>query len=452
MNWIKNNLGLLTKIFLWVLLLQFFLQTLVTFWFWFDWSFWTIVWLRKEFLIIVLTIFVVRFLARKVSRDKLETLREEFPLKTFVFMFLVTLIVAFVIAMFNSSISNYILSVRYSMFWFFIFVLFFVIWYLFFDKKSQDIVNWYTKIIKRILIGALWWWAVIWLIPGLVEFAWYNQWNYEWDMWIKPPAAYYTQYKEWFVRNQFIFERPISLGFFLVVFWPLFFMLVLYRKSPKDWMVRWGLYGIILLSTFSRAAWWAWLIQTIVMFLILYGRNRKKLWLYFFGPIVLLWWIVSYYGHDQILNREYSNTWHMTEVRKALKKVWESPFFGKWAASAGPASHHLGEWKEYNPENQYLQIWIEYGLLAFVGWLFLYAYLHMIGFWAWKDLYEVKQTKSMHKLSLMMIALSLWLFWLSIEWMVLHSFVDRMIVYPFVVLFGLYYAMYYKEKENLEFK
>ena len=448
-NWIKNHLALITKIFLWLLLLQFFLQTFVTFGLELDWSIWTLIWMWKEFLIIILTIFVVWFLARKVNKTKLEKMREEFPLKTFIFMFFVTLLVAFIISMFKSDIINFVLSVRYSMFGFFIFVLFFAISYLFFDKKSEDLAVRYNKIIKYILIGSLAWRLIIWLVPSTLRHVWYNQWNFEWDMWIRPPAAYYTELSKWFVRNQFIFERPISLWFFLVVFWPLFFMLVLYRKSPKDWIMRWWLYGIILLSTYSRAAWWAWFIQTVIMFLILYGRNWKKLALYFFGPVILLLWIVSYFWHDQILNRQYSNTWHMKEITLALEKVSESPFFGKWAASAGPASHHLWEDKEYNPENQYLQIWIEYGLLAFAWWMFLYIYLHMIWFWAWKDWKNVKQTKDMSRLSLIMIAFSLWLLWLSIEWIVLHSFVDRMIVYPFVALFGVYYAIYYKEKNHL---
>ncbi len=449
MNWIKNHLALITKIFLWLLLLQFFLQTFVTFGLGLDWSIWTLIWMWKEFLIIILTIFVVWFLARKVDKSKLENMREEFPLKTFVFMFFVTLLVAFIISMFKSDIINFVLSVRYSMFGFFIFVLFFAISYLFFDKKSEDLAGRYNKIIKYILIGSLAWWLIIWLVPSTLRHVGYNQWNFEWDMWIRPPAAYYTELSKWFVRNQFVFERPISLWFFLVVFWPLFFMLVLYRKWPKDWIVRWWLYGIILLSTFSRAAWWAWFIQTVIMFFLLYGKDWKKLSLYFFGPIILLLWVVSYYGHDQILNRQYSNTWHMKEITIALEKVSESPFFGKWAASAWPASHHLWEWKEYNPENQYLQIWIEYGLLAFAWWMFLYIYLHMIWFWAWKDWKMVKQTKDMSRLSLIMIAFSLWLLWLSIEWIVLHSFIDRMIVYPFVALFGIYYAIYYKEKNHL---
>ena len=37
---------------------------------------------------------------------------------------------------------------------------------------------------------------------------------------------------------------------------------------------------------------------------------------------------------------------------------------------------------------------------------------------------------------------------LFIEWLVLHSFVDRMIVYPFTALFGIYLATYYRAKLN----
>ncbi|HKL44469.1 MAG TPA: O-antigen ligase family protein [Candidatus Absconditabacterales bacterium] len=449
LNWIKKNLVIITKIFLGVLLLQFFLQTFVTFGIGLESGFWTLVWMWKEFLIVGLSIFVIWFLAKKYKKDKLEKLWEDFPLKTFVFMFFVTLLVAFIMSIFQSNIVNFVLSVRYSMFGFFIFLLFFVVSYLFFDKKSENLLKRYNKIIKWVLVGALFWWIVIRLVPSTLRHFGYNQWNFEGDVGIRPPAAYYTQYKEGFVRNQFLFERPISLGFFLVVFWPLFFVSILYRKSYKNWLLRGGLYGLILLSTFSRAAWGAWFLQTMIMFLILYGKDWKKLAIRVFLPIFLLVGLISYFGHDQILNREYSNTGHLNEVKIALQKVGESPFFGKGAASAGPASHHLGEDKEYNPENQYLQIRIEYGLLAFLGWMFLYVYLHLIGFWAWKDSRMVKQTKDMRKLSLIMIAFSLGLFGLSIEGLVLHSFVDRMIVYPFVSLFGVYYAIYYKEKNNL---
>lgn len=55
-------------------------------------------------------------------------------------------------------------------------------------------------------------------------------------------------------------------------------------------------------------------------------------------------------------------------------------------------------------------------------------------------------SKEMKHLSLIIFAFSLGMIGLSIEGLVLHSFVDRMIVYPFVALFGIYYASYYRAK------
>ena len=446
---IKKNLVVITKVFLWVLLLQFFLQTFVTFTLGRDWTFWNLVWMWKEFLIVALTIFVVRFFAKNIEKEKIKKMWEDFPLKRFVIVFCLTILVAFVISLFNSSISNFVLSIRYSMFGYFIFILFYIISYLFFNLKSEKLAERYTKIMKWVLCGALLWWAIIWLCPAFIELFGYNQWNYEWKVWEQPPVAYYTQYKDGFVRNQFLFERPISLGFFLVAFWPLFFMLVLYKKWTKNWILRWWLYWVILLSTFSRAAWWAWIAQTVIMFFALYWKQNKKLFLSFLIPFICVLWVVTYYGKDQIIYRDYSNTWHIKELVVAVNKIKEKPIFGQWAASAGPASHHLWEWKEYNPENQYLQIWIEYGLIAFIGRLILYLYLNFIGFKVLKaNSNDEKISKEMKQLSFIIFAFSLGMIGLSIEWLVLHSFVDRMIVYPFTALFGVYLATYYRAKLN----
>lgn len=444
---IKKNLVVITKVFLGVLLLQFFLQTFITFRIWRDGTLWTLIWMWKEFLIVALTIFVIRFFAKRVEKEKIKKMWEDFPLKRFVIVFCLTILVAFVISLFNSSISNFVLSIRYSMFGYFIFVLFYVISYLFFNIKAEKLGEWYAKIMKRILWWALIRWAIIWLCPAFIELFGYNQWNYEWKVWEQPPVAYYTQYKDGFVRNQFLFERPISLWFFLVAFWPLFFALVLYRKGVKKRLVRWWLYGIILLSTFSRAAWWAWIVQTVIMFFALYRKQNKKLFLSFLIPFVCVLWVVTYYGRDQIIYRDYSNTGHIKELVIAVNKIKEKPFLWRWAASAWPASHHLWEWKEYNPENQYLQIWIEYWLIAFVGWMALYLYLNFIGFKVFKNDYtDEKSPKELKTLSLIIFAFSLWMIGLSIEWLVLHSFVDRMIVYPFTALFGIYLASYYRAK------
>ena len=447
LNRIKKNLVLITKVFLWVLLLQFFLQTFVTFRIGRDWTFWKLVWMWKEFLIVALTIFVVYILARKIEKEKIKKMWEEFPLKRFVIVFCLTILIAFVISLFNSSISNFVLSARYSMFWYFIFVLFYVISYLFFNIRAEKLGEWYTKIMKWILWGALIRWAIIRLCPAFIELFWYNRWNYEWKVWEQPPVAYYTQYNDWYVRNQFLFERPISLWFFLVAFRPLFFMLVLYKKGTKNWIIRWWLYWIILLSTFSRAAWWAWFAQTVILFFALYWKQNKKLFLTFLIPIICLLWVVTCYWRDQIIYREYSNTWHIKELVVAVNKIKEKPFLWQWAASAWPASHHLWEWQEYNPENQYLQIRIEYWLIAFIGWMALYLYMNFVWFKVFKKDYTDERTsKEMKHLSLIIFAFSLGMIGLSIEWLVLHSFVDRMIVYPFTALFGMYLASYYRAK------
>ncbi|MCK9467448.1 MAG: O-antigen ligase family protein [Candidatus Absconditabacterales bacterium] len=445
MNRIKKNLELIIKRFLGLLLLQFFLHTFVTYVLKFEGKVMSIVRMRKEILILILSIFIVRYLIKKLNREKLKELWQNFPLKKFLFIFLTINIIAFAISFFNSSISNFIISIRYSMMGFFLFILFYLISYLFFDQKAESLNIRYSKIIKYILGGALIRRGLIRLVPNLMRFFGYNPWTYEGEVGSQPPAVYYTQYKEGFVRNQFLFERPISLGFFLVVFWPLFFMSVLYKKGPKSWIFWGGLYGLILLSTFSRAAWGAWIVQTILMFLFLYGKNRKKLFLYFFIPTILLLAIVTYYGRDQIIHRQYSNTGHIKEVLLAIEKIKSSWFLGLGAASAGPASHHLPDGQAYNPENQYLQIWLEYGLIVFIGWMILYIYLHLIGFWAWRENRSSKKgSKDTKHMSLVLLAFSLGLFGLSIEGFVLHSFVDRMIVYPFITLFAIYYANYHK--------
>ena len=446
---IKKNLVVITKVFLWVLLLQFFLQTFVTFRIGRDWTFRSLVRMWKEFLIVALTIFVIRFFAKRVEKEKIKKMWEDFPLKRFVIVFCLTILVSFVISLFNSSISNFVLSIRYSMFWYFIFILFYVISYLFFNLKSEKIAERYSKIMKRVLWCALIRWAIIRLCPAFIELFGYNRWNYEWKVWEQPPVAYYTQYNDWYVRNQFLFERPISLWFFLVAFWPLFFMLVLYKKWMKNRIIRWWLYWIILLSTFSRAARWARFAQTIILFFALYRKQNKKLFLRFLIPIICLLWVVTYYWRDQIIYREYSNTWHIKELVVAVNKIKEKPFLWRWAASAWPASHHLEEWQEYNPENQYLQIWLEYGLIAFIWWMCLYLFLNFIWLKAFKkDFSNEKSSKELKHLSLVIFAFSLWMIGLSIEWLVLHSFVDRMIVYPFTALFGIYLATYYRAKLN----
>lgn len=163
----------------------------------------------KEIIIIGLLGFLGRYFWKSKN---LEEFFEKFPLKNFVRVFLATIVVSFLVSVFinHSGIGTWIMSIRYSMIGFLIFIIFFTISLLFFGAREINLVKRYSRIMKTLLVGSLIWRGILWLIPNLLKFAGYNQFNYEGDVGIAPPAVYYTQYNTGFARNQFLFERPIS--------------------------------------------------------------------------------------------------------------------------------------------------------------------------------------------------------------------------------------------------
>jgi len=142
-----------------------------------------------------------------------KSLRGKLPIKRFIVTFLILIGVTFLTSLFitHVGISAYILSIRYSMIGFFIFILFFVLKFIEEGEQEMDMAKRYSGIIRKILTGALIRRGIIRLMPNLLTRVGYSQWNVEGGVGIAPPAVYYTQYNEGYVRNQFLFERPISL-------------------------------------------------------------------------------------------------------------------------------------------------------------------------------------------------------------------------------------------------
>lgn len=80
----------------------------------------------------------------------------------------------------------------------------------------------------------------------------------------------------------------------MVALWPLFFALALKKRKPGT-IILWGsLYALAILSTFSRAAWGAWFLQTAILILIEYRQNLKKILLYGALPLILVFGTVTY--------------------------------------------------------------------------------------------------------------------------------------------------------------
>ena len=445
----KDTLIVVCKIFFIGLLLQFFLQTFVTFRLGREWSFWSIVWSWKELLVVWLFGYATY---RLIKTKTLVKLFDQLWIKRFsiwtvglaLFVFLVSLVITKV------GLSTAVISLRYSITGFIIFIIFALLASKYFPKtnleKSRLEIR-YTKVIKWLLVWSIIWWLIIYFVPRLLEFAGYDKANFEGNIWVSPPAVYYSQYNTGYVRNQFLFERPISWGFFLIALWPLFFALAL-KKRKAGTIFLWGsLYAFAILSTFSRAAWIARFLQTAILILLEYRQNLKKIMLYWWIPLILLFGTVTYLWRDQIIDRSFSNTGHMNMIEIAMWKIAEKPRFGQWAGSAWPASYQLGDGKEYNPENQFLQIRIEYGIFGFLGWICLFIWLHWIGIVAFKHSQIWRTNKEKKYYWFLLFACSLWIAGLSICGFVLHSFIDRMIVYPFMALFGIIYGLYKNTEE-----
>lgn len=439
----KKNLNLIIKIFFIWLLLQFILQVFVTFQLWRDWWIWTIVRARKELILLVWLSFLLRYL---LKQKRLRSFIETFPAKRFLRAFLITLWVVLIVSLFltKSGLTVTLMSIRYTFSGFFIFLLFFALGRIFFTKndveKQNKLLYRYSKIIKTLLFLGILRWGMIRLVPRTMTFFGYNEYNFEGNVGVRPPVTYRTQLNQWFVRNQFIFERPISRGFFLIALRPLFFVFMIKNKWTKNIFVRWWLYGLNVFSTFSRAAWWVRILITFLLLLLQYRKQFWKLSLYLFLPLLVLFVWAAYIGKDQIIAREYSNTWHKELLLEAIQKIKEKPLFGQWAGTAWPVTHQIEAIKEYNPENQFLQIRIEYWVFWFIGRMWMFIRLLFLWVPAYNILSNKKYSKAQRHAARIMFACALGLLWLAWEGMVLHSFIDRMIVYPFMAIYGLAYA------------
>lgn len=373
----------------------------------------------------------------------------------FIGIILVTIAVSFI----NSSIANYIIAFRYDLLPLALFVLFYIIWWIqtrevektVFSDKDIDrtvlefpwsITRKYFWFIKILLVLGLWWYFVLMTLPWFLKIFWYDRQVYEWEIWEKPPAVYYSAQTHGIPRNQFIFERPIFYGFFLVSMRPIFYLLYIRRQKFEYTWIRWFLYSANVISTFSRSAWWVWIIQTI---LLLFLSHRKQFWGYIRKlviPFIIAMWVLWYYFYYEIFGsgRQFSNTWHINAFFQSIDILKSDWLWWQWAGTNGPASHQLNI--GFNSENQYLQMWIEYGIFGLIiRWVY-YAYLNISWFikngrWSISNYFQNKIIDNRDKQKLILLWSNIWLIWLSICGLVLHSLADKMSIWPLMILYGL---------------
>jgi O-antigen ligase len=146
-----------------------------------------------------------------------------------------------------------------------------------------------------------------------------------------------------------------------------------------------------------------------------YRKKLLKTFLYVGIPIFIVFGGLMYVGRDQIIGRTFSNLGHIHMLTEGISKVKEHRLRGEGPGSAGPASYQIAQGTAYNPENQYLQIRIEYGVVGFAGWILLYLYLHRIGYGALKTATQTENTKKNRFYGYIIFAFSLGMVGISIE-------------------------------------
>ena len=496
---LKFRISLLCKIFVIWLLLQFFLQTFITFKLGRDGKFWTLFWMWKEFILLIFIITLLRYtivnlkwrisaVKNKENTDKitrqllLKNTQSKFIIQ-FIILFVVTTLVFLVLAVWIQHVwfKAFVLSAKYDLFWFFIFWIWICLSYLFFTEKDKDLLDLYNKLIIRSLRLGLFRWFIVRSMPNVLKIFGYNPHIYEWTVWQNPPAAYYTLINQWHVRNQFLFERPTSFGFWLIAFFPVFVLWFLRNRKKIDQIIPTIIFWLLIFSTRSRAWIAIRILEAIVLFFILYRKSIKK----FFVRLVILaiiwlWWLA--YLWRWIMVREHSNTGHLELMKAGWNIAKNNLIFWRWAGYSWPASHQLCYTDEpvdifqdvnsihldnqhcellrkenvknqistygFNPENQYLQILMEYWIV----WILFRLWICVLILWYVAKMIRKYQNKAKSSyqelLYYSLLWFWIWFIWLCAEWLVLHSLVDRMVIYPFFLLYWITIWLWEKEKDK----
>lgn len=324
----------------------------------------------------------------------------------------------------DGSITRRAMAMRYDYLWFILLLLGWVVSLLLPKEVSVQLLQRYGRVIKRVLFWALIRWCIVAIKPGTMKLFWFNNYVFEWTVGMQPPAVYYTHINYWLPRSQFWFERPTTFWFWLTAFFPLFFMQFLTRRRRQETRVWRCIYWLNVIVTFSRAAWWSWIIAVVLCIWMTSTLPRRKLIVRYGLPLFLLFVLILVVWREQIALRWYSNYGHMTMVKQWRSMLVEKPLRWRGGASVWPWSHRDGG-LAFNPENQFLQILIEFWKIGALPRLFLWWWSIWVGMFS-----ELRKNQRLLAFSLGMVTL-------TISWMVLHSFADRMVVYPFMLLFGI---------------
>lgn len=338
----------------------------------------------------------------------------------------------------HSLLSAWLLSVKYDLFPFFVFIS--GVWVSFVLPSSlrSRFLDWFIWILKNVLIVSFVWYVGLHFFPHLLAKLGYSLDAYQREYDIAPPLYYLQHIWTGTIRNQGLFGGPVSWWFFLTAFWPLYFRHFVgwNKKNSMSFVRRWFwilLYLVNVWLCYSRGARLAVVLETLVLLIFYYRRWWRQLLVSGILLVVGVVGLVRWKWPSSLLSRNLSDNGHVDHVVEWLRLVVSSPWVGYGWWTAGPASYRVMGGNFFNPENQYLQIAVEYGVIWLVLWLSLYVLLVS------KSVLLSTQRCDDGLLGVARNMLLLGLFGLAVSGMFLHPAVDSQVMYVLLFLFWLYF-------------
>lgn len=309
-------------------------------------------------------------------------------------LIILSLVVSFPFA----DISQYILGFRYD----------FAAPVVFFILRRVEWSVWFQESVKILLLCvgsmvALFGIAMLFFADPFLQALGYADLHsvYQAD---GPLAAYQNVGGTAVRRMQSTMSGPNQLGLWLLLPWTLaLIQLVSAPRKISNWLL-FLLFDVSIFLTFSRSAWMA---ASVLFIIILFQSFSRKLFTKIIGVaavLLLVTGLLTAWLAPHIILRAESTKDHFERPLMAIHTMFENPF-GLGLGTAGPASNHFSDtcmyfpegadttWAEDRPdlcifagggqvqpmepcncpvvpENWYLQIGVEMGILGFVLFIF----------------------------------------------------------------------------------
>lgn len=247
------------------------------------------------------------------------------------------------------------------------------------------------------------------------------------------------------------------LGAYLIL--PISTLIILSLRHPKSWL--WlkltilGLGLIVLLFSYSRAAWLGQILALVFILIIEYRRQITNLFkkinkiilvglglvllaIIIFGGLKIshshtFQSVIFHYQGNQS-SKNSSDYLHLLAIKDGLNYMINHPL-GTGAGSSGPASIYNTRSKARITENYYLMVGEETGWLGMIAFILINLYLGLL-------LYRNKQSDLAFSLFISLIGLS-FVCLLSLEW------TDDTMTYIWWGLAGISIAELYRSKRHI---